>query len=47
MHPGVVEHINRPGTDCSCEWGFARPRGLADIAKDQGVCPGRGGGAGD
>lgn len=39
VHAGVVEHIDKPDGGCSCEWGFGSPRGLAEISKDESVCP--------
>ena len=41
VHPGKIEHINNPGEQCSCEWGFGHPRSLRDIARDPKVCGGR------
>ena len=41
VHAGVVEHIDKPDGGCSCEWGFGSPRGLAEISKDESVCPTR------
>ena len=38
VHPGVVEHINNPNEQCSCEWGFGHPRPLAHIARDANLC---------
>lgn len=38
VHPGVVEHIDNPGEQCSCEWGFGHPRPLELIAKDSNTC---------
>ena len=39
VHPGVVEHIDAVNPTCSCEWGFGKPRPLADIARDEETCP--------
>ena len=41
VHAGVVEHIHKPDGGCSCEWGFGLPRGLAQISKDESICPRR------
>ena len=41
VHAGVVEHIDKPDGGCSCEWGFGLPRGLAQISKDESICPRR------
>jgi hypothetical protein len=39
VHPGTVEHIDAKNPTCSCEWGFGKPRGLAEIARDPKTCP--------
>ena len=39
VHPGVVEHIDKENPTCSCEWGFGKPRDLAEIARDARTCP--------
>ena len=38
VHPGMVEHIDAENPTCSCEWGFGKPRGLAEIARDPRTC---------